>query len=333
MLMAALLIFAALAIGVAIPPAAQANADPAFTTFSYYVNSSDPADLRHLGRETADQGRKGAMSLFFGSPTTVSGTFGATLFGATDQTTGQIRELAKAFIEGYFNNSTSSQYMRVGIGTSNCTLGGVTIGAMCSTSASYKTDAWAGDHGDAWDQMVSNVSSWIADNHYGARVGAWAAWDMEPAWSDGSRSRSWMDHYDGNSSPPLIANFSADGCPQTAPDPPSDNRTCDTGVTGGYSQNTLWHLAWEHTVSFPFPQIYYLSMAKEWKWISEYGYHAKQSPIVFFGAMSEHARDSSTDTVNESHDQLLDQIQSHTHTNVQTDITYTTNLAPTLHDH
>jgi hypothetical protein len=99
---------------------------------SFYIDvSAVGSDMQHLGCEVAQRDRRGYMTLFFGAPVRVffngSYTYGVTRFGATDVvlegTANSVSNLTKNFAIGYSSCASGSEFIRVGIGTSNCIIG------------------------------------------------------------------------------------------------------------------------------------------------------------------------------------------------------------------
>lgn len=288
--------------GVVIGAAAGCHKPASFTTRSYYIGSASRDAAVLLGCANGD--KQGRVTLFFGAPTAVGSGYGATLWAAPDRTTAQVGTLVKDFVRGYAWCRESASYrLLVGIGTSNSAIDG-------------KSGGWLTAHGTAWSKMVRNVYDW-ASTYHPTSVTIYGAWDHEPSWSKYEKANSWMHGYD-NSYPRrrnLHANFSADGCPRTT----ADNGACNNG----WNQWRLWHLGWDHDPALTFPQIYATSgaNARQWMQISEYGHHHQGDGIYFFGAMAQWAACqqsggcSGTDnTPHEAHDQLLDAVNSHTHT-------------------
>ncbi|HEX8802944.1 MAG TPA: hypothetical protein VF743_02085 [Acidimicrobiales bacterium] len=247
-------------------PPAEAVPSASFFTRSYYMGDGSGAAARYLGCANGD--KQGRMTLFFGSPTAVSGTYGATLWGAPNRTTSQVAATVKEVARGYVMCRESSTYrLLIGVGTSNSSIDG-------------RSDTWLRGHGRAWATMVKNLSGW-ATAHYPDHVRIYAAWDAEPSWSRFSKAESWMHGYDDTTGArPLFANFSADGCPRTT----SNNGSCNNG----WNQQGIWHLAWQHNPAMPFPQIYATSgaNANQWQRIDEYG-ASRGNGMFFTGAMSQ----------------------------------------------
>jgi hypothetical protein len=325
-----LAILAAFVVAYLPAPSAMAAFNSAYQTRSYYVATTDQGTLNHLGCETAMQGRQGRMTLFFGSPIDVNGAYGATLWGAPNQTTTGVGNLVKAFIQGYDGCASGSIFMRLGVGTSNCLIDPNAPDSNCVSSASYKTSTWVRNHGKAWGQMVNSLGTWIANTGHGDRVYTYAAWDTEPAWSSFARADAWMHGYDFDAPNEyaLFANFSADGCPTGT----ALNATTNYSCANGWTLYRMWHEAWDHAPSWPFPQIYSSSLAQQWLRIGEYGYHAQYCCMSFIGALAQYASCSCSNTPKQAHDQLMAAVQSHSHTS-QSDFVDTSDVGWSLHDH
>ena len=248
-------------------PAPASDKHPSWTTRSYYMANGTGASARNLGCRNGD--KQGRMTLFFGAPTTVNGTYGATLWGAPNRTTAQVAATVREFARGYAACRQSPGYrLLIGVGTSN-------------SSIDSKPDRWVYRHGRAWAAMVRSLSAW-AQRHYPAHVRMYGAWDAEPSWSSYAKAELWMDGYDGLArTRPLHANNSADGCPQRS----SENGSCNNG----WNQYRVWHLAWEHNPSLPIPQIYATSgaNARQWHMIDAYGYRHHRDGMTFHGVMSQ----------------------------------------------
>ena len=236
-------------------------------TRSYYVANADHNAAARLGCTNSDVA--GRMTLFFGAPAPVGAGFGASLWGATDQDTGQIGELAKDFIRGYvWCRQTPSHQILVGIGTSNSTI-------------DRRDDGWVSAHGAAWGTMVRDVATW-ADRYYPGATRVYGAWDAEPSWSANGKAELWMQGYNGvPGRRPMYANNSADGCP----------RDIATGgaCNNGWTQYHVWRMAWQYDPALPIPQIYATSgvNARQWQKISEYGARVHHDGMAFSGVMSQ----------------------------------------------
>jgi hypothetical protein len=237
-------------------------------TRSYYIASSSAAKMVNLGCANGD--KQGRLTLFFGAPTPVGSSYGTTLWGAPNLSAAQVGNLTKEFIRGYaFCRRSTSYRLLIGVGTSNSTI-------------NTRSAAWVRGHGKTWATMVNQLAA-FANRYYPGYVQVYGAWDAEPSWSTFTMAESWMQGYD-NLYPArraLHANFSADGCPtQSATNGPCNN---------GWNQDRVWHLAWAHRPSLPFPQIYATSgvNARQWQLIDEWATHNRRDGMLFHGVMTQ----------------------------------------------
>jgi hypothetical protein len=248
-------------------PAAANHVPASRITRSYYMGSTSSDKAVMLGCWQGD--KNGRMTLFFGAPTAVGSSYGATLWGAPNLSAAQIGSLVKDFIRGYAYCRNSSSYrLLIGIGTSNSTI-------------DARSTAWIRNHGKTWATMVNQVAAWA--NRFYPMTQVYGAWDAEPSWSTYGKADQWMYGYDVlyPARRALYANFSADGCPTSS----ATNGPCNNG----WSQSAVWHLAWEHNPSLTIPQIYATSgvNARQWQLIDEWATHNRNDGILFYGVMSQ----------------------------------------------
>lgn len=250
----------------AAPTATAAAISP--HTRSYYVANASHDAATKLGCDNGDT--QGRMSLFFGAPTVTQGKFGASLWGGSDRTAGQVGELVKDFVRGYaWCRRSPGQQILIGMGTSNSTI-------------DRRNDVWVVGHGHAWATAVRDAADW-AQKYFPGVAQVYGAWDAEPSWSAHGKAEYWMQGY--NAIPGrrgVHANFSADGCPRDT----STGGPCNNG----WSQYHLWRLAWQYDPMLPIPQIYATSgvNAKQWQKIDEFGARVHHDGMTFSGAMSQH---------------------------------------------
>ncbi len=261
-------------------------------TRSYYMGDAGFAAARNLGCANGD--KTGRMTLYFGAPTAVAGTYGATLWSAPDRTTEQVGAVVKEFARGYaFCRRSSSYTLFIGVGTSN-------------SGIDARSEVWVEAHGRKWASMVRNLRAW-SDRYYRGRFSIYAAWDAEPSWSRYAKAEHWMHGY--NSQPGRVGvhvNNAADGCSTTS----SNNAACDNG----WSQYWLWRLSWQYDPALPMPQIYTTtgSMARQWHQIDLFGV-GRGDGMYFYGVMSQRAACSqagawcpgTNNTPQAAHDQML----------------------------
>jgi len=245
----------------------QAAAPPPAATNSYYMARATSTDASRLGCVNAN--RTGRMTLFFGAPVAVAGTYGATLWAAPDRTISGITQAVQNFVRGYaYCRTNRSLRILVGVGTSN-------------SAIDNKTGAWLAGHGHAWATMVVALNAW-SNRWYPGYAQVLGAWDFEPSWSTFAKADAWLNAYGATPGRPLMfVNASADGCPTTK----AVNGPCNNG----WNQQMVWHLAWQHHTSIPMPQIYATSgvNAHQWQLIDLWATVNKRELMVFAGTMSQ----------------------------------------------
>jgi hypothetical protein len=253
--------------GLALAPTAPTEAASIFQTRSFYVGNADPDAAMRLGCAQGDT--QGRMTLFFGAPTTVDGTYGVTLWGGADRTASQVIDLAKSFVRGYAWCRQSGGYQAlIGIGTS-------------TSAIDNKSDTWLVEHASTWAWAVKHVAEW-AETYYPGIVQAYAAWDAEPSWSAVHKADMWMQGYNGHGGRRAMhIHNSADGCPRDG----SDNGWCNNG----WNQYWMWRLSWWYDPALPMPQIYATTgvNARQWQKIDEYGARHHGDGMHFYGVMSQ----------------------------------------------
>jgi hypothetical protein len=279
-------------LGVAVIAAAgSCHKPPNAITRSYYMARNGASDAASLG---CFQGNKtGRMTLFFGAPTVVNGAYGATAWGAPNMRMWGIENTVKNVIRGYAYCRTNGGFrLQIGVGTSNSGIDG-------------RGPAWLRGHGSAWATSVRNLAAW-ANRYYPGVAQVYAAWDFEPSWSSYASAEYWMQGYDNRPGRQLLyANSSADGCPQTS----ATNGPCNNGWT----QQRVWHLAWEHDPSLPIPQIYTNSgsQARQWQKIDLWSTVNRGDGMYFYGTLTQYGAcrqvggcSGVSNTPHEGHDQL-----------------------------
>ena len=237
-------------------------------TRSYYMARATATDAGRLGCFNAN--RSGRMTLFFGAPVPVHGSYGATLWGAPDRDTNGIAQTVQNFVRGFAYCRTDARMrLLIGVGVSNSAIDG-------------RSDAWVQAHGRAWATMVARLDAWAA-TYFPGHAQIYAAWDVEPSWSTFAKADVWMAGYDRTPGRrPLYTNASADGCPTTT----AANGPCNNG----WSQQRVWHLAWEHDPAMPIPQIYATSglNGRQWQLIDLWATLARRDGIYFYGTLSQY---------------------------------------------
>ena len=238
--------------------ASPASAAPP-TSYSYYVTGYDNTWAYNQGCNlgSLDLGRAGTQRsivvLEFGAMSSTSSGWKVSAYSGTDMTLAQARSMVQEFGHGYWvcTGSDLASTVYVGFGTNN-SAGTVTSAAGAALAAQATT---------AWNTMDAN---WPQSHGIGAN-------DFE-SWGHGSSSstaaRAWIDGYNGYSGRPFfVNNGSADGCPQSA-------FTSGSACNAGLNAETIYHVSWGAAAAWPLPEIYTTtgSQAKQWKYLSLYGY-------------------------------------------------------------
>lgn len=298
--------------GVAAAPDSPTALPTSYYNRSYYMSDGDFAAARNLGCANGD--KTGRMTLFFGAPTDVSGTYGSTMWGAPNRTAQQVGAIVKEFARGYAWCRRSPSYtLFIGVGTSNSTI-------------DSRSEVWLRAHGKTWASMVRDLRAW-SDTYHRGYFSIYGAWDAEPSWSTYNKAEHWMYGY--NSQPGRVGvhvNNSADGCAQYS----SNNASCNNG----WNQYWMWRLSWQYDPALPIPQIYTTtgSQARQWHQIDLYGV-SRGDGLYFYGVMSQYAACSrpgtscpgTDNTPREAHDYLLWYSNTHPAT-YQAEILNATNI-------
>lgn len=215
---------------------------------------------------------QGYAIALFGAPKQVSGTYGATRWGAADATLATIEAQAKQFIAGA--DACTAGYQKIGIGTSNNDLG--------------YSGTWLRDHGEAWAEMINSLYSWTNTNH--PTMSVYGALNLED-WSQDNYndSNEWMHgyDYDAPNDRPLLVMASLGGCPTTPNDPNHDSYS--NSCSWSWTQWRYYHLVWWHSPAMPIPENYNESstQAKQWRVLADYSAHAGKGVMTMFSVMSQ----------------------------------------------
>jgi hypothetical protein len=200
--------------------------------------------------------------LDFGAPRGSNPTnYGASLFSAGPVTLATLKSLAQAFVNGYWSCSGAGQSITVAMGTSNCS-NGVGTGE-CPLGGNNVTFG----HGQAWAQMVKEVSDWTINSGYASRVSVVGGNDIEPFWNYASMTREWVHGYysvyNGTPGARPYYNFgSCDSCPYVIPGvdrswwlPPHD-----------WTKGDIWYVSWGLIGARPIPQSYFADGRNAAQW-------------------------------------------------------------------
>jgi hypothetical protein len=262
---------------------------PPYTT-SYYMKTVDSTTLYNLGCEvgTRDQLMPGAQDslviLDFGAPTYYNGAYGTRVFiNNVYVSTTQLGDAVKNFGQGYYvcSGSDDFSHLTIGIGTSNWQLQ--------NNSAANVERAQA--HGQAWAQMVNDVNAWFVAQGYSGQVAAWGANDIELSWNSFAVTKLWMDGYDDVNNYPMLDYGALEGCPTRL----QTGWKCSGGPTGDWTpagipnQERPWYKAYGAPPNYPIPEVYivYGTNARQWAYLSYYGYNAHGTPMEVKGSLTQ----------------------------------------------
>ncbi|MBI4319097.1 MAG: hypothetical protein HY675_11460 [Chloroflexi bacterium] len=244
---------------------------PLHTTTSYYMNTADQIRLRVLGCEAGAKtiGLSGTADdliiLVFGAPKEQNGLKGTIIFrapGAPSSGFASVVELqqgAKAFVSSYLSCADPNARLSLVLGTSN-----------------WGTQVTR-EHGIAWAQMVSDVSTWKDAQ----RVSVFGGNDMEADWGKPEVARAWVDGYLSVAGPGLYNFGDAAGCPWTDKAAPLCNN--------GWTVEDIWYISAGAGNVQAIPQIYNPTQAKQWYQLKRYSLARSKDdfkPLVIAGVLT-----------------------------------------------
>lgn len=175
-------------------------------------------------------------------------------------TYGVLLNAVKSYVDGYHSAQLSTAPVTIAVGTNNDMDVNATTGA-------------------AWARNVVNPLVSYASGYAGMKVAG--ANDIEPGFrASYTATKSWLSGYLAATSAPFVFNGSADGCAWTV-----INRGCNNGWT----MAGLYYLAAgaAPTRMQNLPQIYNMTMADQWKYISLTGVATSHPRINFVGPLTE----------------------------------------------
>jgi hypothetical protein len=268
----AILLSAATATGalLASAPAAHAATYPP-VTWSRYVTTTDMYQLGcNQGKASDAQGQHTQVAvLSFGDPGWIN--YGA--WGAWDSYIGGFNDIAtiennvKRYMGGFWNCTVpgSKSFMYVSPGVTN---GGSGINSTTATATAL---------GAAWGAMIKDLNSWIGSQGYTTQLQARGAIDAEPGWGPPSYALAWADGFMSATSAAYYDFGSADGC--------APYGSCENG----WSQSSLYQIAWGNSTAGAIPQIYNDAQAQQWAAISAWGNaNTDIGPIQWTAALSQY---------------------------------------------
>jgi hypothetical protein len=262
-----------------LPLAAKSVSFPPTATTSRYVSTLDPATLADQGCRAASANQNGVIVLDFGSPRIQGAEYGTRMFGTGSFiSTTQIALAAEQFSQGYWNCSSSNAQLTLAIGTTNC--GYIPGKTGCNINSTNIT----AEHGQAWRQMVKQVSNWVNQSGYAARISIGGANDIELNWCSAQETRAWVDGYFSTAPTELFAlyNFGAcDGCPYLS----SQNWV----LPNDWTKDDVWYVSEGAWTTYMLPEIYLTNgwNASQWYLMSAWAYTNKSGAINFRGSFTQ----------------------------------------------
>lgn len=151
--------------------------------------------------------------------------------------------------------------------------------AVVALAVNNKSDGGADPAraGAAWARLVERVAGAATSE----RVVVTGGLDGEPSWSTPDWARRWVNSYVSNTSRPLYAANSADGCPEDGPE-----ETC----ANGWTVADVFHISTgaADTVA-ALPQIYRTDgvQARQWAAISRWGVRTEAGPLRLAGVLTQ----------------------------------------------
>ncbi len=216
----------------------------------------------------------------------------------------QTEAMAEQFAYGYYEGtgSDSTTILRLAVGSSNDNVDGM-----------YNDLTNAYDGGFTWSQVVRTAYNWVQTNGYGSQVNVWGGSDMETEFGGQTATLAWDNGYTSNSNAVSYLDYGdAGGCSQTSYSS-GNGYSCN----GGWNQYGVWDKSWGVRLAFPQPEIYHQANADQWWNISRYGYYEQSSEaLTFQGPLDEHDLDGSTNTSTEAWDDLSNDLERDSHTNI-----------------
>lgn len=220
------------------------------------------------------------MVLAFGAPCfDAMGVYGTQLFNSSSCTTDdKLVPLAQAWLRGYQSTHGSGTPPAILVlGTSNSLTAAPDVLNGALTDAQMQASAQA---------LFANVVQPVAAGLSGpAPVMLWAGSDIEQSssgsWYGPGPSRIWVDAYGAAAAGSLSSTRRCSGN-----DPFRLADYGDNVLTGGWTNDDIYHVAWGAPVACALPQIYKPFMAQNWAGLNQWAQTNAKSAIIFTGPMS-----------------------------------------------
>ena len=218
--------------------------------------------------------------LDFGAPcyvdTQAGPVYGAQLFlNSICTTDDQLVSLAQAFLRGYEStHGAGTPPAIIALGTSN---------AVTGANASQLSAVAMQDSGKAWFQNLVQPFATAATGP--APIVTWGASDIEQSsnanvWYGPNESTAWVNGYGAYAASSLGPKHCSGNDPYRLADYGSDV------LTGGWTQPSIFQVAWGAPADCAVPEIYYSANATSWQQTSQWGVANGKGPIPFTGPMT-----------------------------------------------
>lgn len=274
--------------------------DPPKPTDSYYMPSASLSAACQLGITAAQAGpSKSAIILDWGRPAYDGTDLGTYLLGTeTFVSDGDILAATKEFVRCYYNNSSGSEQLVVGMGTNNYHL------CPCGDLPPSYSSA-----GALWGSTVNDLGDYIQTNGYSSVVSAAAGDDAEPGWDTAyTTTGDFVDGYNSTASWIML-----------------DYRSMESGY---WSQPHEYHIAYGAGVNFPFPEIYCEGQQTDWENLAVWAAANEPPGMLFLGVLATYPfqiGNCTTFSPRAAYVKMLRALQSHSST-YQTNIGYLSNI-------
>lgn len=252
----------------------SASAAPTAPTFSksYYmgtINTTTHYDLgyaigqNHLGRSGT---QNEVIILDYGGQNS-AGT-GATLRGQPDATYAQVRDAVVQVARGYWigTGSDTGSRLRIIVGTNN---------------SAYQVNATGGEE---WAEMINDIGANLGS--YASQVYLHGGNDMEIDFATATDTRNWADGYDSVDSYSYYNYGDAAGCTTSTTYSGTSDLNCSAAVNT-WKMSDIFYVSWGVPASRVLPQIYFESMAKQWKNLKKYGAVSESSQMYIAGTLTQ----------------------------------------------
>jgi hypothetical protein len=268
-LLAFMLMFSILMVGK--PNLSLAASAPTYTV-SYYMNNVDTSIHYDIGYKIGQNhlSRSGTQDeliiLDYGAQNE-AGT-GLTLRHNPDATYDEVRAAAVQVARGYWLGAgeDTSSTLRIVIGTNN--------------------SGWQVDFngGKAFSEMINNIYADIQT--YSSQSYIYGGNDMEIDYATASDTRNWADGYDSVNKRLYYNYGDAAGCTTDTTFDGSTDLSC-TASKNTWKMSDIFYVSWGVSPALVVPQIYFDSMAKQWKNIKKYGVVSEGRGMNIHGSLTQ----------------------------------------------